>query len=91
MRDSEEPNVNMLELTNIHYSVHKKCIFKGATTSLKNGECVAITGDNGSGKSTLLKIIAGLMVPNKGNVKIDSRKILAMSRNRRLSHCVLHQ
>lgn len=38
---------------------------------IRKGEFFGIVGKNGSGKSTLLKLIAGIYVPEKGNIKID--------------------
>lgn len=40
---------------------------------IKNGEVVGIIGDNGAGKSTILKLLARIMVPNKGEIKISGR------------------
>jgi ABC-type polysaccharide/polyol phosphate transport system ATPase subunit len=37
------------------------------------GEFLGIIGPNGSGKSTLLKILAGILVPDKGNIEIDGK------------------
>jgi ABC-type polysaccharide/polyol phosphate transport system ATPase subunit len=34
------------------------------------GGCVGVIGANGSGKSTLLKVIAGLLVPDAGTVRV---------------------
>lgn len=40
---------------------------------IKEGETVGIIGKNGAGKSTLLKLIAGVTVPSKGEVKVLGR------------------
>jgi ABC-type polysaccharide/polyol phosphate transport system ATPase subunit len=41
--------------------------------TVKKGEGVAIMGPNGAGKSTLLRLIAGLLAPEKGEVKVNGR------------------
>jgi lipopolysaccharide transport system ATP-binding protein len=41
------------------------------TLSVPHGDCVGVIGANGSGKSTLLKVIAGLLVPDHGTVRVE--------------------
>jgi cobalt/nickel transport system ATP-binding protein len=43
---------------------------KGVSFDIKRGERVAILGPNGSGKSTLILLIAGLLTPTKGQIKV---------------------
>ncbi|MBC7085685.1 MAG: ABC transporter ATP-binding protein, partial [Methanomethylovorans sp.] len=43
---------------------------KNINFEVKEGEFFGIIGENGSGKSTLLKIIAGILYPSSGNVRI---------------------
>lgn len=43
---------------------------KNISLTIEKGDAVGIVGLNGSGKSTLLKIIAGVMKPTKGTVKV---------------------
>lgn len=38
---------------------------------LKKGESVAVIGSNGSGKTTLVKLFNALIVPDKGEVRVD--------------------
>jgi ABC-type polysaccharide/polyol phosphate transport system ATPase subunit len=40
---------------------------------VSKGECVGIIGPNGSGKSTILKLIAGVMSPTVGNIKVSGQ------------------
>lgn len=42
---------------------------------VKRGECVVLKGSSGSGKSTLLSLIAGLMQPSCGEVRVDGKEI----------------
>ena len=42
---------------------------------VKRGEIVGIIGTNGSGKSTMLKIISGALIPTRGKVIVDRRKV----------------
>ncbi len=46
---------------------------KNVSLEVKKGEKIIITGPNGSGKSTLLKILAGIIKPTEGEVKIYGR------------------
>lgn len=48
-------------------------ILQGLNLNILAGEQVAIIGSSGSGKSTLLSLLAGLDVPTKGTVQIQSK------------------
>ena len=37
---------------------------------IKKGEFIGVIGENGSGKTTLLRVVAGILNPTKGNVKV---------------------
>lgn len=45
----------------------------GVTLSVRRGESLGLVGENGAGKSTLLKIIAGVVKPSLGTVRIAGR------------------
>jgi lipopolysaccharide transport system ATP-binding protein len=46
---------------------------KDITFSVEEGEMLGIIGQNGSGKSTLLKILARILVPTEGSVRVKKR------------------
>ena len=60
----------MLSVQDIHFKYRKK-IFEDLSFELDSGAIVGLLGKNGAGKTTLLKIIAGLLFPYQGQVKLN--------------------
>ncbi len=54
-------------------------LFSVDRLTARAGERIALTGDNGSGKSTLLRIIAGLLAPTSGRVRLDGVDTVRLS------------
>jgi ABC-type polysaccharide/polyol phosphate transport system ATPase subunit len=46
---------------------------KDVSFSVKHGETFGVIGPNGSGKSTLLKMLAGVLYPDSGSIKVNGR------------------
>ena len=75
----------VLELKHIHYAYHN---LEGETPALidisfalPTGEIVSIVGPSGCGKSTLLSLIAGLITPEKGLIKINGKYLRESTTN----------
>ena len=53
-------------------------IVRDAALTVEAGEIVALIGPNGAGKSTLLKLIAGLLRPRAGHVRLNDRDVAGL-------------
>lgn len=63
----------MLEVRNIAFSYGTKKVLKDIAFAANPGEIICIVGDNGAGKTTLLRILATVMTPDSGNVRVDGQ------------------
>jgi ABC-type branched-subunit amino acid transport system ATPase component len=72
---------HIVDVTGLTGGYGRTTVFHELSFQVKPGEALAILGQNGSGKSTLLKTLAGLLVPQAGNVRLadlnGSPKLLA--------------
>jgi putative ABC transport system ATP-binding protein len=56
---------------------------RGADLSVQRGEILAVMGPSGSGKSTLLHCLAGILVPDSGEVSFDGQRLDTMREQQR--------
>ena len=60
--------MNLLTIEHLTKSYTERLLFDDTSFSINEGEKIGLIGINGTGKSTLLRIVAGLEVPDEGNV-----------------------
>ena len=48
-----------------------RLLFEGLAVSAQAGRALVVVGPNGAGKSSLLRILAGLLAPTAGTVRLD--------------------
>lgn len=65
----------MIQLRNIEVKFRERVILESVNLEVPPQTSLAIIGPSGSGKSVLLKVIAGLVWPSQGEVKVSSEKV----------------
>jgi arginine/lysine/histidine transport system ATP-binding protein len=65
----------VIKVEDLHKSFGKLEVLKGITTTIQQGEVVAIIGPSGSGKSTFLRCLNLLEEPTKGRIWIGNEEI----------------
>lgn len=65
----------MIEINKIYKKFGKNEVLKGIDLTIDQKGVFAILGPNGSGKTTLIKCILGMVIPNKGTIKIQGESI----------------
>jgi len=74
----------LLQAEGIGKTFNRRRIFAGIALEARPTDAVSITGRNGSGKSTLMKIIAGVLAPTAGvlRLRIGDQEIAPAERHR---------
>lgn len=65
----------VIKLVDVSKSFGENTIFSNVNFEIEQGSVVGFRGINGSGKSVLFKIIAGLYLPDSGDVYIRGEKL----------------
>ncbi|MEE1200288.1 MAG: ABC transporter ATP-binding protein, partial [Christensenellales bacterium] len=64
-----------LEVSNLSFCFEHVPLFQGVSFSVNEGEFVSILGPSGCGKSTVLNLIAGILRPESGEMRVDGEII----------------
>jgi heme exporter protein A len=65
----------LLEARGLQRSFGRVRVLRGVDLSLGPGETLAVIGPNGAGKTTLLRLLAGLMRPSAGEVRLLGQRL----------------
>jgi iron complex transport system ATP-binding protein len=75
--------VNGLTATNVLVSLRDQLVLNDVSVHFERGRVTALLGPNGAGKTTLLTCLAGLRVPDAGEVRLDAINVTALDRRAR--------
>ena len=62
-------------------------ILKSVSADLREGRLIALVGADGSGKTTLMRVMAGLLKPQKGTVRIFGEELYSEHLSQLQSFC----
>ncbi|HEY8602516.1 MAG TPA: ATP-binding cassette domain-containing protein, partial [Thermomicrobiales bacterium] len=59
-----------IRLRDVRFGWGERTVLGGVSLAVEPGEFVGLLGPNGSGKSTLLRLIAGTLMPSRGDLAV---------------------
>lgn len=66
----------MIELSNVTFFYEReRPIFRNFSLLISKGESLAVLGPSGCGKTTFLYLVAGLLKPQEGEIKIEGEQL----------------
>ena len=69
--------MTFLSLDRVTKKFKRETVLDGVSLDVAKGETVAIFGPSGGGKTVLLRLIAGVLDPEGGDIRIDGRSVIA--------------
>lgn len=75
----------IIEIDNLSFHYKQLPVLSNVTVAVEQGSFWSILGPNGAGKSTLIRLLAGLLSPQKGSIRLYGKQ-LSQYKIRDLSH-----
>jgi iron(III) transport system ATP-binding protein len=63
--------VGMIECTRLAFSLGGRTILSNLELTVSDGERIVVMGRSGAGKTTLLRLLAGLVAPSEGSIRVN--------------------
>ncbi|HEU4422123.1 MAG TPA: ATP-binding cassette domain-containing protein, partial [Pilimelia sp.] len=73
----------VIEARDVVLSFGETPALRGASMAAAPGEILAIMGPSGSGKSTLLHCLAGILIPQSGEIWFAGRRVDTLAETQR--------
>ena len=72
-----------LELQGLSKAFQGNVVLDAFSLSVAKGEFITLLGPSGCGKTTLLRLVAGLLQPDAGSVRVDGRELTRLPAHKR--------
>jgi ATPase subunit of ABC transporter with duplicated ATPase domains len=72
LRDPPRSGDQVAVIENLHKAYGRRAVFTGLSLTILRRERWAVMGRNGAGKTTLLRILAGVLPPDAGSVRLGA-------------------
>jgi len=69
-----------LEAERVGFAYGRRAVLDGVTLDVSPGELVGVIGPNGAGKTTLVRVLAGVLAPSTGVVRLAGRPLRSYRR-----------
>src|SRR3989304_4366858 len=70
-----------VQVSRLSFSYPRWPVLDDVTFEAKGGEFLSVLGPNGSGKSTLLRLLARILLPEKGSIMLGAQLLSTFERN----------
>ena len=80
VQDGTSTSSPLIECSQLSFDYGEGAVLRDVALGLGAGELLGLVGPNGSGKSTLLSLLAGLLVPASGEVRLAGRPLGSFGR-----------
>ena len=74
----------MLEVRSVSKSFGGADVVAGVSLHVRKGEIAGLIGPNGAGKTTLFNVIAGLLAPTGGEIRLNGQDITSLKPHQRM-------
>jgi len=65
----------VIEIDNLAFHYNQSPVLSDLTVAVEQGSFWSILGPNGAGKSTLIRLLAGLLAPQKGSIRLLGKRL----------------
>ena len=73
--DTRGTSAPVIETVGVVRRFGRRRAVDGVSLQIRSGECLALFGPNGAGKTTLLRLLAGLLRPSEGEVRVLGKSL----------------